>query len=221
MEIDIMIKQTMMSLFGSLDVAKEAQPETPHVGDAQGAPKMPMLMKFGLRLDGGHFMWSPLVDVKLPMLKVGGELSSDYEVFLETILNHVKVQYGNRSIIGAPQSELSLIRMAHLPEDVRMRILFFLKDLGPLEKALGIPREKNSFLRCRAVNKGIVKVAKRSIAKAPKRKKSNRMASDPRPSREDILAELTKLDEHALLDMWTAHKNRRLRLARPRSNSDK
>jgi hypothetical protein len=56
-------------------------------------------------------------------LKVGGELSSDYEVFLETILNHVKVQYGNRSIIGAPQSELSLIRMAHLPEDVRMRIL--------------------------------------------------------------------------------------------------
>lgn len=221
-EMDIMIKQAIMSLFGSLDVANQAQTETPNLeGDSQRATTIPALMKFGLRLDGGHFMWSPLVDVKLPMLKVGGELSSDYEVFLETILNHVKVQYGNRSIIGAPQSQLSLVRMAHLPEDVRMRILFFLKDLGPLEKALGIPREKNSFLRCRAVNKGIVKVAKRSLAKAPKRKKSNRMASDSRPSREDILAELTKLDEHALLDVWTAHRNRRLRLARPRSNSDK
>ena len=148
-------------------------------------------------------------------------MSIDYEIFLETNLNHVKVQYGNRSIIGKQQSELSLVRMAHLPEDVRMRILFFLKDLGPLEKALGIPREKNSFLRCRAVNKGIVKVAKRTLAKGPKRKKSNRVASDPRPSREDILAELTKLDEHTLFDVWTAHKNRRPRLARTRSNSDK
>jgi hypothetical protein len=45
-----MIKQTMMSLFGSLDVAKEAQPETPQVGDSQGATKMPMLMKFGLKI---------------------------------------------------------------------------------------------------------------------------------------------------------------------------
>ena len=228
-DIETMIDQTMSSIFGSNYAATESKSNitTPATGEIKKnvdkIPGMPALIKYAVRLDGGHFRWSPLVHVRLPVMKLGGELSNDGEVFLETILNQVKVQCGKRSLLGKPQSELSLTSMAQLPEDVRMRILFFLKDLGPLEKALGINRESSSFLRCRAVNKGIVKVAKRSITKVVKRKKPSKLPSEPRPSRQEILNELTKLDEQALGDIWMSHKNRSRppRLNRTRSDSDK
>ncbi|KAI2498342.1 hypothetical protein MHU86_16153 [Fragilaria crotonensis] len=216
-DIETMVNQTVTSIFGPTGLPKNSPPV-----QTEDTTTMPILAKYAVRLDGGHFMWSPLVQVRLPVLKLGGEVSSDKEIFLETILNHVKLQYGKRSTLLVPQSKLSLVRMAQLPEDVRMRILFFLNDLGPLEKALGIPRERNSFLRCRAVNKGIVKVAKRSTIKNPKRKKGVRMPSDPRPTRQGILDELSKLDEHALGELWATHKNRsKNRINRTRSNSDR
>ena len=216
-DVETMVKQAEASIFGPMGLPKNA----PAV-QSENTTAMPILAKYSVRLDGGHFVWSPLVQVRLPMLKLGGEVSSDNEVFLETILNHVKVQYGNRSTSVTPQSQVSLVRMAHLPEDVRMRILFFLNDLGPLEKALGIPRERNSFLRCRAVNKGIVKVAKRSTNKTVKRKKIIRVPSDQRLSKQGILDELSKLDEQTLSELWVTHKNRsKNRLNRARSNSDR
>jgi hypothetical protein len=212
-----MVKQAEASIFGPMGLPKNAP-----AMQSENTTAMPILAKYLVRLDGGHFVWSPLVQVRLPMLKLGGEVSSDNEVFLETILNHVKVQYGNRSTLVTSRSQISLVRMAHLPEDVRMRILFFLNDLGPLEKALGIPRERNSFLRCRAVNKGIVKVAKRSTIKNVKRKKIIRVPSDQRPSKQGILDELSKLDEQTLSELWVTHKNRsKNRLNRARSNSDR
>lgn len=216
-DIETMVNQTVTSIFGPTGLPKNSPPV-----QTEDTTTMPILAKYAVRLDGGHFMWSPLVQVRLPVLKLGGEVSSDKEIFLETILNHVKLQYGKRSTLLVPQSKLSLVRMAQLPEEVRMRILFFLNDLGPLEKALGIPRERNSFLRCRAVNKGIVKVAKRSTIKNPKRKKGVRMPSDPTPTRQGILDELSKLDEHALGELWATHKNRsKNRMNRTRSNSDR
>ena len=216
-DIEAMVNQSVTSIFGPTGLGKNSPP----VG-TENTSVMSILATYAVRLDGGYFMWSPLLQVRLPVLKLGGEVSSNKEIFLETILNHVKLQYGKRSTWAVPQSKLSLVRMAHLPEDVRMRILFFLNDLGPLEKALGIPRERNSFLRCRAVNKGIVKAAKRSSIKNPKRKKGVRVPSDPRPTRQGILDELSKLDEQALGELWATYKSRsKNRMNRVRSNSDR
>jgi len=211
-EVQTMIAETTTSIFGEKDKSTDTQPppatHSTVISVKRKVVPPPSLLKYAIRLDGGQFLWSPLVTVRLPVLRLGGEQSSDSELFFETVLNHVKVQYGKRSMLEKPQSELSLSHMAQLPEDVRMRILFCLKDLGPLEKALGIKRESNSFLRTRAVNKAIVKVAKRSSTKAAKRKKSNKLPHDPKLSRQDILNELKKLDEQALSEIWMAHKNR-------------
>jgi hypothetical protein len=217
-EVFSIINQAQNSIFGQ-KVNRESG-DKGNVSEAHKAglspkvareyPRQPRLM-YAIRLDGGTVAWSPLVQIRLPILRLSGEQASDSQLFFETILNHVKVQYGKRSSLEMPQNQLSLSTMARLPDEVRLRILLFLNDLGPLEKALGVKRASNSFLRCCAVNKAIVKVAKRSPSptKMIKRKRSSRQPStDSKPSRQEILSELMKLDEQALEDLWFAHKTR-------------
>jgi hypothetical protein len=92
------------------------------------------------------------------------------------------------------------------PEGIRLCVLLFVNDLGPLETALGLKHEPNSFLRYRGVNKAIVKVANHSSKL--KRKKSKSCITSDR--REEMLAQLLSLDDTAfvtaLQDLWSLHQ---------------
>ena len=69
-------------------------------------------------------------------------LPTNYEYTFKVDVSTVLEQFRDKG--------LSLQQLAVLPETVRLRILLFLKDLRPLEAALGLPPSSNSFLRCRS-----------------------------------------------------------------------
>eukprot|EP00547_Thalassionema_nitzschioides_P011153 CAMPEP_0194263894 /NCGR_PEP_ID=MMETSP0158-20130606/47302_1 /TAXON_ID=33649 /ORGANISM="Thalassionema nitzschioides, Strain L26-B" /LENGTH=1115 /DNA_ID=CAMNT_0039004115 /DNA_START=191 /DNA_END=3535 /DNA_ORIENTATION=- len=196
-EVISTISETKASLFGPQGNIAEVDNSSPK----KVKDKAKSLLAYSLRLDGGHLHWSPLAHVRFPILKIGGDLSS--ELFLETILNHVKIEIGKRPKIQNQEGEWSLSRFASLPVDTRMRILLFLNDLAPLENALGVKRESSSFLRCHAVNKAIAKVGNQSRAsKNFRKKKSSKVASTATPSRQDMINELMKLDNRTLEEIW-------------------
>jgi hypothetical protein len=223
-DVDDMILQILSCLRGrnfGTDKIEQASAEINQKSNrGQKKMKIPAWMKYFVSLEGGNVNWHPYLHCKIPRLDIKGDASSENEFLVESILNQVAVKFGQSSKFTKEKAGLSLSSMANLPESVRMRILFFLKDLGPLEKALGIPREKSPFLRCRAVNKGIVKAAKRSSTKPSKRKKGSRLNSESKLRREDIIAEIWKLDDRALGELWTNFRSRRPRASRIRASSD-
>lgn len=186
--------------------------------------KRDSLMKYKLRVDGGHIRMEPLIDLQLPLTILNGESSSRSGAFFETMLERVGFACGiptNPSIFY--DKSLSLRNLAELPENVRLRILLFLKDLKPLETALGVKPEANSFLRCRAVNKQIVKIAKKSSryscfrTTAASDDRSDQI-SDAVGRRQELLTELLKLDDDALEDLLMLHRRSERRTARKKSN---
>eukprot|EP00548_Thalassiothrix_antarctica_P010632 CAMPEP_0194156052 /NCGR_PEP_ID=MMETSP0152-20130528/66889_1 /TAXON_ID=1049557 /ORGANISM="Thalassiothrix antarctica, Strain L6-D1" /LENGTH=1145 /DNA_ID=CAMNT_0038863439 /DNA_START=65 /DNA_END=3502 /DNA_ORIENTATION=+ len=214
-ELTSLIYEANSSIFG-VQKASDAVVQNAESSNLKGVREnsTPVLLAYTVRLDGGHINWLPLVQVRFPMLKFRGKQSSVSGLLFETVLNHVKIEFGKQSQIGRHQNGLILSRLAGLPVNTRMRVLLFLNDLGPLEKALGLKRENNSFLRCQAVNKAIVKVAKqRPLSKHTKKKKKGAVTSDTGLCRQDILKELMKLDGETLEDIWMGH------LARSKSDS--
>lgn len=139
------------------------------------------LMTYRIRLDGGSVVMRPLLNVKMPLTQFAGEQSSGNGMFIETVLNKFQFSYGSKgpdasvssssSSLSSSGSDriqkrgLSLQQLAALPETVRMRVLLCLSDYSSLEQALQIKKESNSFKRCRAVNKGILKNAKKLAKK--------------------------------------------------------
>jgi hypothetical protein len=126
------------------------------------------------------------------------------------------VQYGEspNPTWSHQSGTLDLQQLAALPEGVRLRILLCLKDLKPLEKALGVEKASSSFLRCVAVNKGLVKMAKRVISK-PLKQHQRHQSSQPLPrTRQELLTELLKLDNHSLSDLLSTHELQKKKLPR-------
>lgn len=166
------------------------------------------LLQYKVQIEGGTMVLDPLLQVRLPATKFGGENSLEGGFMLETLLKHVEFEYGKRTTKPKPRrANLSLAQLASLPECVRLRILLLLKDLTPLEKALAVTKESNSFLRCRAVNKAIVDFGSRPTKPFVKPK----IKSDPKPmQRHEVMTELMKLDDHTLEELWKTHQDTHL-----------
>lgn len=198
------ISESKRSVFGTLEEGvkqktnDESTNETPKRQEEM--PKS-SLLKCQVRVDGGRLNVYPVVNLCLPPSTFFAERSSLCGLFFETMLQRVEFAYGERAkVLKSRRGSLS--RLAALPEGIRLRILLFVNDLGPLEIALGLKHEPNSFLRYRGVNKAIVKVAKRSSKL--KRKKSRSCITSER--REEMLAELLSLNDTALQDLWSLHQ---------------
>lgn len=175
--------------------------------DEPGTPEVPVqqsdaLMKYKMQIDGGHIRLYPLIDVRLPLTKFFGDRSSGLS--FETLLDRVSFRYGQHAPADAlHQRGLSLEQLAELSENVRLRILLFIKDLKPLEAALGVKPESNSFLRCRAVNKGIVRMAKKVGTSQPSRTSDS--AKNPTTRRQELVTELLRMDDDAMEELFTMY----------------
>jgi hypothetical protein len=195
-----------------LDQARESvlgpRPEASEPGTPEEpVPKSDALMKYKMQIDGGHVRLDPKIDVRLPLTKFCGERSSDTGLFFETLLDRVSLRYGEHAPADSlHQRGLSLEQLAELSENVRLRILLFVKDLRPLEAALGVAPESNSFLRCRAVNKGIVKMAKK--VRKSQESRTSESAVKPTTRRQELVTELLRMDDDSMEELWAMYTSR-------------
>ena len=167
------------------------------------------LMKYRLQLDGARVYLEPLIDTRLPMCTLRGERSSLEGLSFETVLEKIQLRYGRQYVPTIMEEQrLSLERLARLPEQLRMRILLCLNDLNPLACALGMKSEENSFLRCRSINKRIVRVANK------KKKRPSLRLDEQITRRQFLMQELVKLDDDELEDLYESHMRRMKRYAR-------
>jgi hypothetical protein len=196
--------------------------------EAKGDPPHPKsLMTYAIQIDSGKIKIPPLVDMRIPMTRLSGERSSVAGIFLETVIEKLEFAYGSTEPV-MKKGCLSLPQIAALPESARMHILLCLKDLSSLEKALYMKKEKNSFRRIKAVDKGIVKMAKKISkrdSKVAKRKSTlatsshgnQQVASDLACRRQQILSDVMKLDDAELSELWSVHQRYQKKLAKKRN----
>ena len=163
---------------------------------------------YKLRFEGGRFRMDPTIDISLPLTTFVGERSSLSGIFVETALENAKIKFKKPSPEIAEHG-LTLQQLAALPENVRLRLLLFIPDLKPLEIALGIKPEPNSFLRCRAVNKGIVKVSRKASKRMSKAARKGRHKADRPNHRQELMDQLMKLDDLDLENLLMHHQRNR------------
>lgn len=206
-DIYSVISESNKSIFGTSPVADSEGDTSTRAPATQtrtddSTPSRSSLMKCKICIDGGRVSIPPMINLCLPPSTFFAEKSSSYGLFIETMLQRLEFAYGERAV--APKSRRrGLSLFASLPEGVRLRVLLFVNDLGPLETALGLKHEKNALLRYRSVNKGIVKVAARHSKTRRKKGKSRMSASQ----REEVLAELLSMDDTALQELWALHRS--------------
>jgi hypothetical protein len=184
---------------------------TPSAICATSSEERDSFVLYKLHASGGRVKMHPRIDVSLPLSTAFGEWSSLSGICLETVLNGAKIKYSNPTSSRRKDRGLSLQRLADLPEHVRLRVLLFLPDLKPMETALGMKAAPNSFMRCRAVNKGLVKVARRLMT-------NSLIEHEDEPSttvsrRQELMEEFMKLGDSELEDLYRIY-NRRLKQSR-------
>ena len=185
------------------------------------------LMKYRIQFDGGSMALEPLLHTKMPLTQFCGERSTDSGIFIESIMQKLEFAYGAK--IKIRTGNFDILHLAELPENVRMRILLFLDDLGPAEDAFQVKRESNSFKRCRAVNKGILKIARKvrkakqksfraNIHTAGSRSNSSRSITSANDSsnsrRREIMNEFMKMTDIELEELWSLKQKHKKKLAK-------
>lgn len=187
-------------------------PPDPAPGVESEPKSMDSIFRYKITAEGGTLHLSPTIKAKVPLSSVDGEISAEAGFSVQAFLEKIKVSFGNPAPPRVLDKGLSLHQLAKLPDNVRLRVLLFLKDLKPLETALGLPAASNSFLRCRSVNKGIVKVSKKL-----RRKMENdgldqdRNKSSSVSKRQVLMSELLALDDDTLEDLLEEHYRRQRR----------
>jgi hypothetical protein len=212
-EIPFQIKNDIFVLYDELKRSIFGDPSncSPISGDDQNQSKS--LLKYSIQLHGGHFCVRPLIDAILPLTCFDGELSSVTGFSFETFLDKIQFKFGQISSGHIYRKPLSIQQLALLPDGVRLRILLFLEDISPLEEALGIKTESNSFLRYRAINKGILSLSKQMTKKKLfENTKSSRhlrlIDLDHADQRQYLISELLKLDNKSLEDLLETNKRK-------------
>ncbi len=177
------------------------------------------IMTYSVQIDGGSIIMDPMIDMNMPLTRFAGERSSEAGISFEAIFDKLQMVYGKKA--PGKNKVLSLQQLSVLPENVRTRILFCLDDLRPLEVALDVKKELNPFKRTLAVNKGILKMAKRltratrSAARVPQRP-----STGARTRREYVMTELMKLDDRELNELWTVHQRHIKKRVKKRGSND-
>ena len=191
--VKTVIQQTKESLFPlpikkhEVPASQSSREKQQHDGTAPQAKEKSKknngsesILRYMVDLEAGSVHVHPMVKVGLPSSTIMGELSSTSGFAIETVLDHLEVQYqqpkrAKQQQQGPPSSlqfihqankrhSLSLTTLASLPEALRLHIFFFLTDLNPLAQALGVKSKKKSttsspFLMHKAINKQIDKLA--------------------------------------------------------------
>jgi len=160
--------------------------------------------QYRVQFGGGRVTLGTMIDMRLPLTRLAGDMCPESGFSMETLVERMEMSYGQSSEKLQPTANsakgFSLRRLATLPEKARLRILLFVEDLEPLEKALGVKRQSNSFLRCNAVNKGLGKVATKRV-----RKKAVETSNTNLNRRQEIMNKLLTLDDDALESLWASH----------------
>ena len=157
-----------------------------------------------------------MMNVRLPLTRLAGDICPESGFSMETLIERAELSYGTSSekLVATANSAqgFSLRRLASLPEHIRLRILLFVEDLEPLERALSVKQQSNSFLRCNAVNKGLGKIAakksRKKAASAPE-KKINR--------RQKLMNKLLTHDDDTLESLWANHQKKQRKVKRTAS----
>uniref|UniRef100_A0A7S4ABL3 Uncharacterized protein n=1 Tax=Pseudo-nitzschia australis TaxID=44445 RepID=A0A7S4ABL3_9STRA len=184
------------------------------------------LMTYTIQVDSGNISLPPLIQAKMPMTRFSGERSSLAGFSIESVLGKINFSYGSKEPQKIEKRCLSLSQIASIPEHVRMHILLCLEDTSALEQALNVKKERNSFRRIKAVDKAILKMAKKitkRTAKVTSKKKLNgrhpSLSSrenllDASSRRHNILTEIMKLDDAELSNLWSVHQRYKKKLAK-------
>lgn len=172
-------------------------------------------MAYSFQIEALDCMMEPKINAKLPFTRISGERSSEAGLFIQTIADKLRFAWGEEA--SSTSSELSLHQLAALPENVRMRILLCLDDIQPLEAALYLKKEENPFKRCRNVNKGIAKRAKKLAKSSRVSSEQNKpLGASGVSRRQQILKELLRFDEGELDELWSLHLKHKRKLAKRR-----
>lgn len=187
------------------------------ISDLQPSPRAPTsrlktMMAYCVEVDNFKCKMEPKLNAKLPPMCVAGERSSENGLFIETIADKLRFAWGQPIPLKA--KGLSIYQLAALPEDIRMRILLCLEDLQPLEEGLYLKQEKNPFKRCRNVNKGIAKLAKKMAKTSRSPTIHSSLASGATSDRKQILREILAMDETELKDLWLLHRKQRRKVGK-------
>jgi hypothetical protein len=191
-EIMVVIRESILLILG---------PPKPNPTPVTPIKKTESILKYKVISDGGSVELRPLLSANLPQTISQGEISSKAGFSIESFFNNFQIAYGKPSPIRVLDQGLSLEQLAMLPDNVRLRVLLFLKDLKPLEAALGLPDAPNSFLRCRSVNNGIVQAAERRGADS-----GTETFSENR--RQVLISELLSLDDDTLDHLLSLHRQK-------------
>ena len=197
-DVEFRIKDEIAVVIGEA-VASVIGPPKPFPTPSTAKPT-DSILKYKVISDGGRVDLKPLISADLPRTVSQGEISKRAGFSVEAFLDEFRIAYGRPSPVRMLDHGLSLQQLANLPDNVRLRVLLFLKDLKPLESALGLPNTPNSFLRCRAVNNGIVQMADSHH--------STNLSSDDfgESRRQSLIGELLSLDDDTLDNMLLAHR---------------
>lgn len=179
--------------------------------DDEAAKNADAAKQYRVQLGGGRVRLGTMLDVRLPLTRLAGDICPQTGFSMETLIERAELSYGTSSdkIQATANSAqgFSLKRLTSLPEPVRLRILLFVEDLEPLEKALGVKRQSKSFLRYNAVNKGLGKIAsKKGRKKSATESKLNH--------RQQLMNKLLALDDNALESLWATHQKKQRKVKR-------
>ncbi|CAB9524478.1 expressed unknown protein [Seminavis robusta] len=192
----------------SLGLGKKAPTDAPQPVPEQ-MPKKDTATEYRAQLGGGRVRLGSMIDIRLPLTRLAGDICPESGFSVETLLDKVELSYGSSSKKLVPTAGsnrgVSMKRVPNLPEKVRLRVLLFLggHDLDPLEEALGVKKQSNSFLRCNALNKALGKLAAKRGKKKTHEPKSNKIQKLNR--RQELVNKILTLDDDALENLWSSH----------------
>jgi len=174
----------------------------------QASPEQPKShsMLVSVATSGGTLAYRSKVQMTIPCSKVRIARGSAEGLSIENLAPILLDQF-NFGAYHFNRSDKSSTCLGSLPETLRMRVLLFLGDLTPLEKALGVKSKKKTsmFIRSHAVNKILTKRgSKKTTAKeAP-------LVGELSTRRLALLAKLNALDNDSLEGLLAMHDRSKL-----------
>ena len=188
------------------------------------ASSEPTTMEYNVQFDGGKAELFSYMKCAFPSTRFTGQRSSLDGLSVETVLNHVHINYGTyRPHNSLKQVLIPAAQMAALPESLQLHILLYLDDMTPLAQALGLSSVVggNIILQCREIcakfadfpakkthdarGKRRHKGKKSKRLRKPRLKGSLPKTSNTSERRQYLISKLSGLDEEALEDMLATH----------------
>ena len=211
-------REGLATLFNSsADTASaETKAEETHEPPSVRKPYIPLMCtEYTVRLESSRILMRPLVKCTFPPTTFSGQLTSNDGMRISTVLNRFKMEYGkeaNHRNDDRLERVPLLLMMSNLPDGLRLRVLLYLDDLKPLERAMELKRSVNSFMRCHAVSNKIGQLAvkiptsRKSSGRRLRRKaKSKKDSSNLGHQKVQLVNKLMQLDESTLEAILAAH----------------